>query len=217
MILINFKTYREATGEAALELARVCQEVSLNNKVEIIPVVQAADLNLLSKAGIKAWVQGLDDVGFGPHTGKILPQAVIAAGARGVILNHSENKIVPEVIISLVSRLRKIDSSFQILICCESLNEAQNFISCAPDMIAYEPPELIGGDVSVSHAKPEIITDFVNYFKTIPVLVGAGIHNSQDVIKALSLGAKGILVSSGVVLSPNPKEILQDLVSVFKK
>ena len=217
MILVNFKTYQEATGEAALELAKICQEVSLTSKIEIIPVVQATDLSLLSKAGIKAWVQGLDDVDFGSYTGKILPQAVIAAGARGVILNHSENKIPPTMIISLVNRLRKIDKNFKVLVCCESLTEAQNFISCVPDMIAYEPPELIGGDVSVSRARPEINTDFVNYLKTISVLVGAGIHNSQDVIKALSLGAKGILVSSGVVLSPNPKEVLQDLVSAFKK
>jgi len=217
MILVNFKTYQEATGEAALKLAKICQEVSLTSKIEIIPVVQATDLNLLSKAGIKVWVQGLNDVDFGPHTGKILPQAVIAAGAKGVILNHSENKIPPTIIISSVNRLRKINKNFKVLVCCESLTEAQNFISCAPDMIAYEPPELIGGDISVSRAKPEIITDFVSYLKTIPVLVGAGIHNSQDVIKALSLGAKGILVSSGVVLNPNPKEILQDLVSAFKK
>ena len=34
-------------------------------------------------------------------------------------------------------------------------------------MIAVEPPELIGGDISVSTAKPEIISDTVEVVKKI--------------------------------------------------
>jgi len=217
MILVNFKTYQQATGEAALKLAQICQEVSLTEKIEIIPVVQATDLYLVSQADIEVWAQGMDDVDFGSNTGKLLPQAIMTAGASGVILNHSENKIAPRMTSSLVDRLRKINKNFKILICCETLDEALGFVDCAPDMIAYEPPELIGGDVSVSKDKPEIISDFVNHLKTIPVLVGAGIHNSLDVAKALSLGAEGVLVSSGVVLNSNPKGVLLDLASAFKK
>ena len=85
-----------------------------------------------------------------------------------------------------------------------------------PDMIAVEPPELIGGDISVSTAKPEVISDSVGIVSKInsdiAVLCGAGVKNQNDISKAMSLGSKGILLASGVVKSSNPREVLLDLI-----
>ena len=84
-----------------------------------------------------------------------------------------------------------------------------------PDMIAMEPPELIGGDISVSTARPEAIVETieaVKSVKSVPVLVGAGIKNGQDVKKAIELGAKGVLVASGIVKAKDPKKAINDLV-----
>ena len=85
-----------------------------------------------------------------------------------------------------------------------------------PDMLAVEPPELIGGDISVSTAKPEVISDSVNIVNSvnsgIPVLCGAGVKNRSDVSKAISLGSQGILLASGVVKSTEPKKALEDLI-----
>jgi len=86
-----------------------------------------------------------------------------------------------------------------------------------PDFIAVEPPELIGGKISVSDAKPEVISDSVKAVKSInnkiKVLCGAGIHNKEDVKKAVDLGADGILVSSGIVKARNQEAALKDLVN----
>jgi triosephosphate isomerase len=83
-------------------------------------------------------------------------------------------------------------------------------------MIAVEPPELIGGDISVSTANPEIISDTVELVKKINpnilVLCGAGVKNQTDVSKAISLGSEGILLASGVVKSKEPRKILLDLI-----
>ena len=69
--------------------------------------------------------------------------------------------------------------------------------------MAVEPPELIGGNVSVSKAKPEIIEKSVEKVKEITgdvkVLCGAGIKNREDVAKAIELGSDGILLASGIV------------------
>lgn len=214
MIFVNFKTYPEGTGEAAVKLARICAEVGVEIGVIIIPAVQAVDIWRLKDSGFAVWAQHIDDIEYGPNTGQTLPEAVMAAGAKGTLLNHSENKLPVEVIGSLVKRVKSL--KLKVLVCAESINEGKEIAKLGPDFLAYEPPELIGGDVSVSAAKPEIIRDFVGEVRPIPVLVGAGIHTQEDVKKALALGVEGILVSSGVVLANDPKEKLLELAEGFK-
>jgi triosephosphate isomerase len=47
----------------------------------------------------------------------------------------------------------------------------------------------------------------------VPVLCGAGVKTGKDVRRALELGAKGVLLASGVVKAKDPRKALQDLVS----
>ena len=95
------------------------------------------------------------------------------------------------------------------------MEEAKKVDQFSPDYIAYEPPELIGGDVSVSTAKPEVIRDIVNSVKT-KIIVGAGVKNKKDVEKCIELGAVGVLVASGVVKAKNAKKAIKDLAEGLK-
>jgi len=218
MIFVNFKTYKQGTGEAALNLVEICREVEEQTSIKIIPVVQAVDIFRLASQGLEVWAQHLDDIEYGPNTGQILPEAVLAAGAKGTILNHSENKLPVEVIGTTISKLSNFQiANFKILVCCESLGEGKEIAKFKPDFIAYEPPELIGGDTSVSVAKPEVISEFVKEIKEIPVLVGAGIHTPADIKRGLDLGAKGFLVASDIVLAQDPKRELLDLAKGFRE
>ncbi len=211
MIFVNFKTYQQGTGELALSLAKVCVEVAKETGVQIIPIVQAVDIFRLTSQGLTVWAQHADGIDFGPHTGQILPAAVLAAGARGTLLNHAENKLSLEKIKTVMQKCQGL----QILVCAESIEEGQQIAVFKPGFLAYEPPELIGEQISVSQARPEIISEFVDKIKEIPILVGAGIHNQADVQKALVLGAKGVLVSSDIVLATNPKQELLNLAEGF--
>jgi triosephosphate isomerase len=211
MIFINFKTYQQGTGEQALSLAKICAEVAKETGIKIIPIVQVVDIFRLVSQGLNVWAQHMDGIDFGPHTGQILPEALKEAGAKGVLLNHAEKKLSWQDLKKIMEKRQ----DFQTLVCSESLEEGQQIAILKPDFLAYEPLELIGGTVSVSQAKPEIINDFVAKIKEVPVLVGAGIHNKEDIKKALELGAKGVLVSSDVVLSENPKQELLNLVGGF--
>ena len=214
MIFVNFKTFEAATGKKAVDMAKVCQAAVKETSLEIIPLVQETDLFRLSSQGFSVWAQHVDDVEHGPNTGRVLPEAVIAAGAKGTLLNHSERKMPLEMIGTLVPRCRKL--GLKTLVCAESVEEAKEIEKTQPDYLAYEPPELIGSQVtSVSEVKPEVIKDFVKLIKSIPVLVGAGIHTQKDVKMALQLGVKGILVASDVVLAKDPKQELLDLAQGF--
>lgn len=230
MIFVNFKTYEQGTGEGAVRLARIGQEVSRETKVPITSCVQAADIFRLATQGLEAWAQHVDDIEYGPNTGQILPQTIVAVGAKGTLLNHSENKLPVEVIGSTIRRFKGLRvqglkvlakragrQGFKVLVCAESVEEAREIAKFKPDLIAYEPSELIGSrTISVSTAKPEMIRDFVKEIKEVPVLVGAGIHSQKDVKIALKLGAVGILVATDVVRAKEPKKELADLAAGFK-
>lgn len=215
MIFVNFKTYEQGTGKEAVKLAKVCQVVSKKASAIIIPVVQTADVFRLVSQGFEVWAQHVDDINFGPNTGQILPQAVVAAGAKGTLLNHSENKLPIEVIKEIIKHGQAL--KLETLVCADSLEEAKAIVEARPNFIAYEPPEFIGSQTtSVSSVKPEVIKDFVREIKEVPVLVGAGVHSQKDVKKALKLGAKGILVATDVVLAKNPEKELLDLAGGFR-
>jgi triosephosphate isomerase len=78
-----------------------------------------------------------------------------------------------------------------------------------------EPPELIGGDVSVTSADPGIVEDSVAAAREVdpdvPVLCGAGVKTGDDVATALELGTEGVLVASGVVKADDPGAALAGL------
>ncbi|MEM5871593.1 MAG: triose-phosphate isomerase [Candidatus Aenigmatarchaeota archaeon] len=216
ILLINFKTYEEATGKKALELARIIENF-VNKRAKIIVAPQVSDIYVISKnTKLTVFSQHVDAISYGSHTGWILPNAIKEAGAKGTLLNHSERKVDLETIKKTLEICKSLH--LRTVVCAETPEKAKEIAKLKPDYIAIEPPELIGGDVSVSKAKPEIITkaiEMVNEIAPIPVLCGAGIKNGEDVRKAIELGAKGILVASGVIKAKNPKEVIKDLLEGF--
>ena len=86
-----------------------------------------------------------------------------------------------------------------------------------PTFIAVEPPELIGGDISVTSADPSIVSNTVAAVKStnpnVRVLCGAGVKNGADVKKAIELGAEGVLLASGVTKASDVSSVLDDLTS----
>ena len=214
MLFVNFKTYENATGEKAVELAKVCEKVANETGKEIVCVVQATDIYRVAKAvKLKVFSQHVEDVDYGSNTGHIMIEAVKQAGASGTILKHSENRIPLQKIKDAVEKCKHKKSP--VLVCAQDPDEIEQMTRMEPDWVAYEPPELIGGDISVSTAKPEVITDSVERAKQreVPLIVGAGVKNSVDVKVSIDLGAKGILVASGVTKAEDPEAALKDLVS----
>jgi triosephosphate isomerase (TIM) len=213
IIIINFKTYEEATGERALRLARVCRSVAMKYGKRIIISPQFTDLYRIVKEAspyTPVFAQHIDD-GIGKFTGSISPLAVKEVGAVGTLLNHSERPLKVEEIGKRVAAAKA--HGLMTLVFADSIRQSVKIEAFAPDMIAYEPPELVGTGISVSTARPSQITDFVKKVKpTVRRLVGAGITNGGDVRKAIELGADGWGVSSAFTKAKDPERILNELV-----
>lgn len=213
MIVVNFKTYKEATGYKAITLARICKRVQEDCGVRIVAVPQVADLRNCVETGADCWVQHVDPVEQGKNTGWITREDVEEAGAMGTILNHSEHKLEGELLKKTMTMIGGL--AFEACLCAAGIDEAVKIAELVPDYIAYEPPELIGSrDKSVASEKPETIEQLVKAVMT-PILVGAGVHSAEDVRVALKLGAKGVLLATDVVLSEAPEKELRELAMAF--
>ena len=215
IIIVNLKTYEQGYGADGFELCKIMEEISIGHNVNLAAAVSAIDLvDYADNLKIPIFAQHVDGVSFGSNTGSILPEAVRYSGAVGTLVNHAECQMEWKDIEATINRCREL--GLTTVLCTADAAATERGAGLNPDMIAVEPPELIGGDISVSTAKPEVISDSVGIVSKInsdiAVLCGAGVKNQNDISKAMSLGSKGILLASGVVKSSNPREVLLDLI-----
>jgi len=215
IIIVNLKTYSQGYGYEGFKLCKIMEELSKEFNVNLAAAVSAVDIQDYSdNLKIPVFAQHVDGVSFGSNTGSILPEAVKQAGAFGTLINHAEYQLSPEEIQASLQRCR--DVGLSTVLCTADVEATKRGAALDPDMLAVEPPELIGGEISVSTAKPEVIRDSVSAVNQInpgiPVLCGAGVKDQADVSKALSLGSQGILLASGVVKSSEPRKVLIDLI-----
>jgi triosephosphate isomerase len=220
VVIVNFKTYRTATGQQAVDLAVACEDASKKSGIPVIVVVQNIDLFRVSEAvSIPVFSEHMDPVEYGAHTGKVLPEAIVANGGVGVVINHSEDPTSFDNIKKDIERAKGV--GLQTIICAPNAEECKRVATLDPDYVAMEPPELIGGDISVSKANPKLIQDTLwlvhEVNPSLPVLCGAGIKDHEDVRIAKEFGCEGILVASGVTKADDPRAAVMDLMKGFKE
>lgn len=216
VIVLNVKAYAESAGERGLALARACEEVTKETGVATAVCPQQVDLALIAKSvDIPVLAQHVEAYEAGSRTGYIVLESVKAAGAAGTLLNHSEHPMHIAAIDAVIRRAKKL--GLLTLACANNTSVSVSIAALHPDIIAVEPPALIGSGIPVSKADPEIVRNSVEAVKKISgdthVLCGAGITTGSDVKAAIELGAEGVLLASGVVKAKDPKKALLDLAS----
>ena len=216
MVILNFKTYLESTGEKALKLAKISEEVANETGVNIAVAPQHADLlRISSEVEIPILAQHVDAVDAGGHTGSVLFESVKEAVAVGTLINHSEIRMKLADIQRVVDKIN--EHEMISVLCTNNIETSAAAATLKPTFVAIEPPELIGSGIPVSQAEPEVVEGTVEVIHKIDpgvkVLCGAGISTGEDMQAALKLGSEGVLLASGIVLADDPKEALLDLVS----
>ena len=215
LIVVNFKTYAQATGEAALKLAQVISELALERNVNSAVAPQHVDLSPIARAvKVPVLAQHVDAISPGSHTGWLLPEAAKAAGAVGSLVNHSERQLTLEEIQKTVGRLREL--GMVSVVCAKDVEVSRRVATFNPDAVAVEPPELIGTGRAVSKVKPEVVSGAVEAVHEVNpdvrVLCGAGISSGEDVRVALELGAQGVLLASYVVCAEDQRAAMLDII-----
>ena len=216
IVILNYKTYLESSGENALELARALKSASEESGITMGAAPQAADIyRIQDQISLPIFAQHIDPITPGGHTGSNLIETLIEAGISGSLINHSENRMKLADIDEVIQLCKQND--IESCVCTNNIATSKAIATFSPDAVAVEPPELIGTGIPVSQAQPEVVEDSVKGVKSInkkiKVLCGAGISTGDDMKAAMDLGADGVLLASGIVKAENPKEALLDLVS----
>jgi triosephosphate isomerase (TIM) len=218
LFLLNLKAYPGALGASAERIARTLEEGGRASGVSVAIAPATPDLGRVAAAvSIPVLAQHVDALDAGPCTGFVPPEAVEKAGGWGSLVNHSEHPLKPAVVAATVERLERL--GLVAVVCARDVAAARRAARTQPGYLAVEPPELIGGNRSVSTARPEVVRGTVDAVRQIApatiVLCGAGVHGRDDVRRALELGSEGVLVASAVTRATDPKAAIAELLAGF--
>ena len=204
-------------GEQVLGLAKHADAMSRKYAVQIILTPQYVDIPLLARCDEQR-------VGLRPAhglpaksargVGSVLPEAIKAAGAAGVLLNHAEKKLSPRM--SLQRTMQRADEvGLATMVCADNLEQAIAIARMQPNIIIAEAPELIGvgkrgdNDQDVISRLNQAVWS-IN--PQIRVLHGAGISSGQDVYNIIAAGAQGTGSTSGIIKAKDPFAMLEEMI-----
>lgn len=214
ILIINMKVYPEVLGRKALELAKTAENVSRELGVSIAVAPPMTELRLVAEnVGIPVLAQGGDAVEPGARTGHVPLEFIKETGATGVILNHSENRLLLNDLTWLVNKAKTL--GLETVVCAPDPYSSAAAAALQPTAVAVEPPELIGTGKAVSREKPDVIIKTVELVRSVSrdvaVITGAGIESGEDVRKAIELGTVGVLVASAIVKAKDWREKIMEM------
>jgi len=210
MFVINCKNYEEISGDKIIKFIKIAEKVCKKYKVKIAISPPQHLIGLVANSSIQILAQHVDDYKVGSTTGFVIPELLKKSKVKGSLINHSEHRISSKEIQKLVLKLKELKMTS--IVCVKDVAEVKKYVKLNPDYIAIEPPELIGSGKAVSKEKPELIAKAAKAVKNTntKLLCGAGIVSGEDVVKAIELGSKGILVASGIIKAKNWNKIISE-------
>lgn len=205
-------------GEEMLNLAKVIDKTAMKYDVDVIVTPQYTDIKLLADntERILVFAQHMDPLPVGRGLGSVLPEAVKAAGAVGVMLNHAEKPISMEIIEETIKRADEV--GLGTIVCADTIEDVKTIAKMGPNLIVAEPTELIGtGTTADSNYVVDTIKAVEEINPDIMVLQGAGISNGQDVYNTIKLGAQATGSTSGIIKAADPYAMVEEMLFNLRK
>ena len=205
-------------GDAMLKLAKVIDATAYKYYVDVIATPQYTDINLLADNTERIFVfaQHMDPLPVGRGLGSVLPEAVKAAGAVGVMLNHAEKPISMDVLAETIRRADEVELG--TIVCANTVEDVKAIAKMGPNLIVAEPTDLIGtGQTSDANYVIETIKTVQEINPDIMVLQGAGISNGKDVYNTIKLGAQATGSTSGIIKAADPYAMVEEMLYNLRK
>lgn len=205
-------------GDDILELALAADKASKKYGVDIIFTTPVVDIRRVAQETerLHVFAPHMDPIYPGRGLADILPESLVAAGAEGVMLNHTEKPLSYEVLSETIRRAKEV--GLTTIVCADSAREAADIARLRPDIIVAEPSELIGTGVSVGEEYVAAAMDAVhNVDPDILVLTAAGIAGGQDVFDVIAAGADATGSSSGVAKAEDRAAMVDEMISAVRR
>ncbi len=205
-------------GDEVLELALYADEAAKKYDVDIIFTTPVVDIRRVAEATERIFVFAphMDPLVPGRGLADTLPESLVAAGAKGVMLNHAEKPITLSALAQTIKRAKEV--GLMTIVCTDTIAEAKAVACLAPTIIVAEPTELIGtGKTSDMDYVKASIDAIKSVDPKILVLQGAGISNGNDVYNVIRAGAEATGSSSGVVKAPSRKAMVDEMIGAARR
>ena len=205
-------------GDDVLQLALAADAAAKKYDVDIIFTTPVVDIRRVAEATDRIFV-------FAPHMDPILPgrgladtlpESLVAAGAKGVMLNHCEK---PIPLSALAQTIRRADEvGLATIVCTDTPAESAAVAILRPNIIVAEPTGLIGtGQASDMEYVAAAIRAVKDVDPDIFVLQGAGISSGEDVYRVIRAGAEATGSSSGVVKAKDRAAMVDEMISAVRR
>ncbi len=214
-LIINPKAY--LYGDELLRLARLADELSLEHGVDIMFTAQHADIRLIagSTAHLVVTAQHMDPITVGRGMGHILPESLVSAGARAVVLNHAEHSLTLADLDASLVRAREV--GLATVVCADSIAQCRVIAGLGPDVMICEPSSQIGkGTLTTDDYIRDSTAAVKSVDPSILVLQGAGVSTGEDVARVLALGADASGGTSGIVCAPDWRTTISGMLTALK-
>lgn len=205
-------------GDAVLEMAEFLEDASRRHDIDILYIVPYTEIRRVAERTKRLIILApyMDTLRPGRGIADVLPEALVAAGARGVLMNHCEKPMSLPQIYKTMERARELD--LLTFACADSVAEARAIAQLHPDIINPEPTDLIG---SGNASGMGYVMDVVNAIKAIDpaILVeqAAGITKGSQVYDFIMAGSDGAGAGSGIFNAPNPFAAAEEMLQAVRR
>lgn len=215
LLIVNPKAY--LGGAETLELARLTDVLAGEFGITTIFTAQHVDLRMVAEAttNLVVTAQHMDPIAPGRGMGLILPEGLVEAGVRAVVLNHAEHPLSIDVLDRTLVRAREV--GLATIVCADSDAQCRAIADLGPDVMICEPTAAIGTGQMDSGDYIERTTRIVKEVDpSILVIQAAGVSTGDDVARVLAQGADGSGGTSGILKHPDPRQILTDMYTAIR-
>lgn len=205
-------------GETLLNIAKGLDKLAEKYDVDVVLDVPDTEIFNIARnvKRVHVYSQHMDSLPVGKGMGKSLPEALKAAGAVGVMLNHAERKLTLEEIELAIKRADEV--GLATMVCADSIEEVKAIAKLGPNILVAEPTELIG---TGKPADKEYVDAVIKAIKEInPDILpfpSAGISKGQDCYNIIKAGSSASGCSSAIAKAENPLALAEEMIASVRK
>ena len=207
-------------GETLLKMAKGLEKLAKKYKVDVVLDIPDTEIyNIAHKVDTKrvhVYSQHMDSIPVGRGMGRTLPEALKAAGAVGVMLNHAEHKLTIDEIEKAIKRADEV--GLATMVCADSVEEVKAIARLAPNILVAEPTELIGTGKPADKAYvDEVIKVIREINPDIKPFPSAGISKGEDCYNIIKAGSSASGCSSAIAKAENPLKLAEEMIAAVRK
>lgn len=213
---IGIKNY--IYGDEVLAAALAAEAAAQKYDVDVLLITPYTEIRRVAEHTRRLIVLApyMDVLRPGRGMADVLPEALQAAGARGVVLNHCERPMTLLNIQKTIERANEL--GLLTFACASSLQEARAIACLHPDIINPEPTEIIGTGVT---SDQDFVRSSIQVIKEIApdILVeqAAGITSGQQVYDLIVAGAEAAGAASGIFGAKDPLAKIDEMVHAVRQ